>query len=133
MLRLLLSVLKPGVFTGDGPDYTGVVSFDSLQVPKGVYRKVGSEMELLSLTELKNYLPRRSRTAYKTQFGHILVIGGDQGMSGAVRLAAVAALRVGAGLVTLATHPDNSSYANIRQPELMCYGVNDVHELKHSY
>lgn len=47
-------------------------------------------------------LPARQRTAHKGNYGHVLVVGGSVGMIGAPSLAANAALRVGAGLVTMA-------------------------------
>jgi len=47
-------------------------------------------------------LRRRSRDAHKGNFGHLLVVAGSPGLSGAAGLAAISALRSGAGLVTLA-------------------------------
>jgi len=58
-----------------------------------------------------------------------LVIGGDQGYSGAVRLAGEAALRTGAGLVSIATRVGHASMINFDRPELMCHGVETVAEL----
>jgi ADP-dependent NAD(P)H-hydrate dehydratase / NAD(P)H-hydrate epimerase len=60
-----------------------------------------------------------------------LVIGGDRGYSGAARMAAEAALRVGAGLVSVATHPEHASLLNITRPELMCHGVENAEQLSH--
>jgi len=60
----------------------------------------------------------------------VLVIGGDNGMSGAVRLAAEAAARVGAGLVTIATRGAHATQLNATRPELMCRGVDDVEQLQ---
>ncbi len=51
------------------------------------------------------------------------MIGGDQGYSGAARLAAEAAARSGAGLVSVATHPAHAAQLNLGRPELMCRGI----------
>ncbi|UPG84931.1 NAD(P)H-hydrate dehydratase [Luteibacter aegosomatis] len=69
-------------------------------------------------------LPRRPRDSHKGANGHVLVIGGDHGMGGASRMAAEAALRTGAGLVSVATRDDNVPAMNAARPELMAHGVN---------
>jgi ADP-dependent NAD(P)H-hydrate dehydratase / NAD(P)H-hydrate epimerase len=74
-------------------------------------------------------LPRRARDAHKGHFGHVLVVGGDEGMGGAVRLAAEAALRAGAGLVSVATRPAHVGAILAARPELMCHGVNGAEAL----
>lgn len=50
---------------------------------------------LLNLEDYKNLLAPRAREAHKGIFGHVLIVGGDYGMPGAMRLAAEAALRCG--------------------------------------
>jgi NAD(P)H-hydrate epimerase len=55
--------------------------------------------------------------------GRLLIVGGSPGMSGAVRLAAEAGLRGGAGLVYVATHPDSALPVMAGRPELICRGV----------
>lgn len=74
-------------------------------------------------------LPPRSTIAHKGDFGHVLMIGGDYGMSGAIRLAGEAALRVGAGLVSAATRADHAANISTARPELMSHGVESVAEL----
>jgi ADP-dependent NAD(P)H-hydrate dehydratase / NAD(P)H-hydrate epimerase len=73
----------------------------------------------LVLEGLIKSLPKRSPEANKGSFGRILVVGGDVGMSGAVHMAGEAALRVGAGLVKIATHPQHAATLNVARPELM--------------
>lgn len=68
-------------------------------------------------------LPPRMVDANKADFGHVLVIGGVQGMMGAARLAGEAALRVGAGLVSIATDPQHASMLGIGCPELMVHAI----------
>lgn len=72
---------------------------------------------------LAHYLPPRPLDAHKGMFGHVLVIGGDTGMPGAVRLSAEGALRAGAGLVTVGTRQHHVSSIVCGRPELMCYGL----------
>lgn len=83
----------------------------------------------LVLNDLIKSVPERLNDANKANFGRILVIGGDVGMSGAVRMAGEAALRAGAGLVKIATHPQHAATLNVDRPELMVKPVFTPEEL----
>jgi len=65
-------------------------------------------------------LPRR-KNSHKGLFGHILVIGGTEGMMGAALLSCRAALRTGAGLVSLATDKKHVASIVLKQPEIMAF------------
>ncbi|MHC6227690.1 NAD(P)H-hydrate dehydratase [Pseudomonas sp. X10] len=84
--------------------------------------------QLLSSVNLASLPPRR-REAHKGDFGHVLVVGGDLGTGGAVLLSAEAALRCGAGLVSMATRPEHVGAALARLPEVMCLGVNSANQV----
>jgi NAD(P)H-hydrate epimerase len=86
--------------------------------------------ELMDLNEKHKLLPTRPQNAHKGLFGHVVIVGGDEGMSGAIQLAGRAALRTGAGLVSLATRKSHAPYLNLTQSELMCHGVEDYKELQ---
>lgn len=88
-------------------------------------------MDVLELVKLKQLLPSRALDANKGDFGHALIIGGDYGMAGAVRIAAEAAARTGAGLVSVATRPEHVSIISSTRPELLCYGINSVNSLQY--
>jgi len=75
-------------------------------------------------------LPPRARYANKGNHGHVLVIGGDHGMAGAVQLAGMAALRAGAGLVSVATRAGHVFALNAARPELMAHGVDGPQALQ---
>jgi hydroxyethylthiazole kinase-like uncharacterized protein yjeF len=115
--------LKRGLFTGQGPDCCGRVHFAGLEVPATLYARQILAARRLDWAQQATTLRPRRRTAHKGDFGHLLVVGGAPGFSGAVRLAGEAALRCGAGLVSLATHPAHAAALTAGRPELMCHGV----------
>ena len=75
------------------------------------------------------HLPGRNPSAHKGQFGHVLLVGGDRGFGGSITLSAHAALRCGAGLVSLATRPEHVAAALVRVPEVMALGVLSANQL----
>jgi NAD(P)H-hydrate epimerase len=74
-------------------------------------------------------LPKRPRDAHKGSFGHVLIVGGDHGMGGAVRLAAEAGLRAGAGLVSVATRAEHVPALIAGLPEAMPRAVEHADDL----
>jgi len=121
---------KPGLHTGAGPDYTGRVVFDRLEVPEDVYGGVEAVADALRPESLRDVLPRRARTAHKGHMGHVLLVGGEQGMAGAILLAARAALRSGAGWVSVATRAAHAAALTAAQPEIMCHGIEEPRALR---
>lgn len=121
--------LKRGLFTAEGPEYSGYVCFDDLQVPIATYDRVHHEVKRLANDILPQSLTRRPRNAHKGNFGHVLVIGGDHGMTGAVRLTAQAAARVGAGRISIATRQAHAALVNLTCPEIMSYGIENAEDL----
>lgn len=87
---------------------------------------MGFVAQRLSEQALRQALPRRSRTAHKGDAGHVVVVGGGLGMPGAARLAAIAALRVGAGKVTVLCHPSSAASIATAHPELMVRPIGDA-------
>ncbi len=118
--------LKQGLFTGQAADVCGKTVFASLAIPDAVYQAVTTDTFRIAAKPL----PRRSRCSHKGHFGHILIIGGNKGYCGAVLLAGSAALRTGAGLVSIASHPDHAAFLTLHRPELMCHGINHAEQLQ---
>ena len=83
----------------------------------------------LKYKSIKHILFKRSKHSHKGSNGHTLVIGGDHGFGGAALLAAEAAARAGAGLVSVATRSEHISAFISRCPELMVKAVNDASAL----
>jgi hydroxyethylthiazole kinase-like uncharacterized protein yjeF len=122
--------LKRGLYTADGPDHCGMVSFDDLAIPEEAALKYSeSSGILLSPGFLAEVLKPRPRNSHKGSFGHVLAVGGIAGMSGAIRLCGEAALRSGAGKVTLATDPLHAGVVNLDRPELMVKATPAMDEL----
>lgn len=121
--------IKQGLITGDGPEYSGKVVFNNLKLPQALYDMRSPSGYRLDYDNLMKLLPPRSRNAHKGNFGHVVLIGGAPGMPGAIRLAGEAAVRTGAGRVTIVTHPEHAATLNLTRPELICYGVEQVEEI----
>lgn len=125
MVTVTFIGVKQGLLTGAGPLYAGKVVFSDLQVPPEIYGEVPPSSHRLHRKLLEENLPPRPRDAHKGSFGHVLIIGGNLGMSGAAQLAALAAGRVGAGLVSVATRRQHAMQLNLQQPEIMVHAVQD--------
>lgn len=81
-------------------------------------------------TALLPKLSARSADCHKGQLGRALIVAGGSGMGGAGLLAVQSCLRMGAGLVSLATMPEHVSASLARQPEVMVRAVLEVDELQ---
>lgn len=118
---------KRGLFTGDAADCAGARELAPLDVPAAAYACVRADATLLAA--LARGLPPRRGNVDKSHFGHVLAIGGDAGMGGAIRLAGEAALRCGAGLVSVATRGAHVAALIASRPELMPRAVEDAEAL----
>jgi hydroxyethylthiazole kinase-like uncharacterized protein yjeF len=121
--------LKQGMFNAEGPDYCGEIEFSDLQVPPEVYLPIQPSARVLGYRALAGLLKPRPRTAHKGDFGHVLVVGGTPGFAGAVRMAGEAAARVGAGLVSVATHWYHAAAVSGARPELMAHPMDSRDDL----
>lgn len=117
--------LSQGLFTGQAADYCGKVVYAALAISKTILITQTPSAKRV----IHQSLARRLRCSHKGSYGHVLIVGGEQGYSGAARLAGEAALRVGAGLVSIATRSNHASLMNIHCPELMCHGVENAEQL----
>jgi len=122
--------LKQGLYLGEAPGYCGRIRFAGLEIPEGYYADIDVSYRRIDAQFLENVLGPRARAAHKGDFGHVLVVGGGEGMPGAVRLAGEAALRAGAGRVSIATHPSHAAIIVASRPELMSHAVSSPSDLE---
>ncbi|HLR91647.1 MAG TPA: NAD(P)H-hydrate dehydratase [Atopostipes sp.] len=87
-------------------------------------------MKQITLEDVSNWVPVREKDTYKNKMGHVLCVGGNENMGGAIILSASAALNAGAGLVTVASAPENMHALHARNPEAMFVNMYDVEAVK---
>lgn len=121
--------LKPGLLTLDGPDHCGILHVADLgltaevdAVPHGV---------LIGAGVLTHLLPPRPRNSHKGTYGSAGIVGGAQGMVGAVVLAGRAALKCGAGRVYAGLLAADAPLVDLLKPELMLRPADAVLRLEH--
>jgi NAD(P)H-hydrate epimerase len=116
-------VRKRGLYTYQS-EVAGEIELHVLDLPGGILEAPDA------LLLVAAGLPPRPLDSHKGANGHVLAIGGDHGTGGAIRMAAEAALRTGAGLVSVATREENVPAMNAARPELMAHGVNGPQALQ---
>ncbi|MCC6477180.1 NAD(P)H-hydrate dehydratase [bacterium] len=113
---------KPGLYLPPGRDYAGEVEIAPISLPAEMEKLQLSPWRLPDDEDVWSVIPSRPRGSHKGYFGKLLIVAGSRGMSGAARLCAQAALRTGAGLVTLAV-PETIRPEAAQSPELMTVGL----------
>ncbi len=94
---------KTGHYLYPGAAFTGDLQVIDIGIPSPVVEEVRPRQQLLTRKHVRRCLPCRPGDTHKGRTGHLLVIAGSPGKTGAAAMTATTALRAGAGLVTLAT------------------------------
>lgn len=128
-LTLTFVGMKQGFVTGAALDHCGIIEVATLGIPDEAYEKFVPAAVPFNFESFKQLLRTRRRNTHKGEFGHLLVVGGEHGMPGAAQLAARAAGRCGAGLVTLATRSAHAPMMSAVAPEVMAHGIESAFEL----
>ena len=110
--------IKIGLTTGAGKQACGKLIFDDLGIGKAFADLARSDASALDLKHFRGLAPRPVHS-HKGTYGRLLCIGGNRGMSGAIRLTGEAALRTGTGLVKVYAHPESIKQICTGRPELM--------------
>jgi NAD(P)H-hydrate epimerase len=118
------------LWTGEALEHTGGLALEGLEVPAETFSTVESSASLLTPEALSYWLRPRRRNTHKGESGRALCIGGDHGHGGAILLCAEAALRSGAGLLSVATRATHVPAMLARRPEAMVRAVESGEDLK---
>lgn len=92
---------KTGHYIYPGAEDTGELQVVEIGIPPHVAEAVGPKQFVLTTPRIRTYIKPRPPDAHKGRTGHLLVIAGSPGKTGAAAMAAVSAVRSGTGLVTL--------------------------------
>jgi len=127
-LTLSFVGLKTGLVLGEGPAHCGEIAFADLDIPAECRAAAAGVLRRLPAEALGALFAPRAGDAHKGSFGRVLIVGGGPGMAGAVQIAGTAALRSGAGLVSVATHPAHAGHIAASRPELMVHAIEAAEE-----
>jgi NAD(P)H-hydrate epimerase len=119
-----------GLYSGDALEHTGTLALDGLDVPEESFDSATPCATLLTEEALSRWLLPRRRNTHKGESGRALCIGGDHGHGGAIALCAEAALRSGAGLLSVATREIHVPVILARRPEAMARAVESGEDLQ---
>ena len=92
---------KLGLYVGGGIDHAGVIHVVDIGIPSAYVDEIDGRTFLITEDFVKAALPPRTASSHKGTYGHAGILAGSVGKTGAAALAAKAALRIGAGLVTV--------------------------------
>jgi len=121
-LTVTIGLPKTGLIRPEALPYVGSVEVVDIGIPPEFIDDTGGceKAELMDRSDL--FIPRRERDSHKGTYGHVLLIGGSKGLTGAIAMAARAALRSGAGLVSVLTPEEVwSIVAQAAGPEVMVH------------
>lgn len=110
---------KTGLVTYPGIDYCGNIEVVDIGIPKHIEVKEALSTQLLTPEKISAYYRPRSSNEHKGTTGHLLIFAGSTGKTGAAALTSQAAVRTGAGLVTLCTPESVNPILETLLPEVM--------------
>jgi len=118
-LTCTYGLLKQGLMLFPGADHTGSLEVIDIGIPQCLVDQEQITTRLLTEQDLAGALAPRQTDSHKGTYGHVLLVAGSPGKTGAAAMAAQAALRAGAGLVTLAIAQQLSFIAEAKLTEVM--------------
>ncbi|QIJ72625.1 NAD(P)H-hydrate dehydratase [Thermosulfuriphilus ammonigenes] len=127
-LTATMAAPKLGQVLFPGAEYVGQLKIIDISMPQDLISRQAKPRYLLDPDLLRPWLPRRPPEGHKGTFGHVLVVAGSPGKTGAAALAAMGALRAGAGLVTVAAGKGVNSILETKLTEAMTLPLPETSE-----
>jgi hydroxyethylthiazole kinase-like uncharacterized protein yjeF len=109
-------------------DFAGEVALAPIGSPQALFENPSYRLNLVDGIQVRRALPQRARNSHKGSFGHVYVMAGSRGKSGAALMTGIAALRSGAGLVTLWLPKSLQKSMVGKFPELMTEGMPETED-----
>lgn len=122
---ITVETYKKGFFLQEANEYTGKVTVINIGYPESVKSLLSEKVRKLSAEDYKNMIPTRKLTGHKGDYGRVLILAGSKGYSGAAYMTAEAAVKTGAGLVTLVTEKEVQDALSIKLTEAMTKSYDD--------
>ncbi len=128
---ICFAAAKPSLVLPQAKTYTGKLFVQKIGIPHTVTKQYPASFNLLSPKKIAKLLPTLPEQSHKGIWGHMLVIAGSKNLSGAAKLVAHAALRSGAGLVTVAAPSMLCTEIKTHLPELMSFELGEGYAWPH--
>jgi len=116
---------KLGQVLSPGADHCGALTVIDISIPPFIEKEIGFDGEIADGAMIRGFLKRRLPSSHKGSFGHAVVVAGSPGKTGAAHMASLAALKIGAGLVTLVIPESLNAILETKTTEVMTYPVTD--------
>ncbi len=118
-----MAMPKIGLYTYPGREYSGRVEIVDIGAPRALIDDSAIRWNLTTGHDVKNILRPRRADTHKGTYGHVLVLAGSPGKTGAALMSAMGAMRIGAGLVTIGLPQGLLSSMESKTTEVMTLGL----------
>ena len=124
-LTVTFAYPKRGLFLYPGSRFAGSIRVVDIGIEE---EDLPSRWNMLTFSDIKEILPKRRKDGHKKDFGHVLILAGSSGMTGAATLTCQGALRIGAGLVTLGIPESLNPIMEVKITEAMTLPLPETEE-----
>jgi ADP-dependent NAD(P)H-hydrate dehydratase / NAD(P)H-hydrate epimerase len=116
---ITFSYPKIGLLLFPASKFVGQLEIANISIPETAVKELGLKRYLVTGNMVNNLVPPRETNGHKGSYGKVLILGGSVGLTGAPAMAGVAALRIGAGLVTIGLPKSLNSIMEVKVTEVM--------------